>query len=336
MLKVLNIVRRLSSSTNKNIGIIGVPFSDGQKKQGVGHGPKYLREGGLIKDMQSISESLNIKDYGDIEYKIETDSTWHRTVENMDKLDQVSFCCKALSQKVQEILKDGRTCISLGGDHSIAIGSIDGHVKHSGEISLIWVDAHMDLNTNATSPSGNIHGMPLALLLKELEDYWPYIGPNMDWQKPMVSVKNVALVGLRSVDEYERAFTEKLGIKVFGMREVEISGIKEVMSQALNHVDPYQERSLHISFDIDSLDPNEAPSTGTAVRGGLTLREGIYIMEEAYNTGRLTNVDLVEVNPSIGTDRDVKKTIESANMILCAAAGNNRAGNYSPTDKNTV
>ncbi len=132
------------------------------------------------------------------------------------------------------------------------------------------------------------------------------------------------------MDDFERAFIEKLGIKVFGMREIEILGIKEVMNLALNYVDPYKERSLHVSYDIDSLDPNEAPSTGTPIRGGLTLREGIYIMEEAYNTGRLTNVDLVEVNPSIGTERDVKKTVETANMLLCAAAGNNRCGNYTP------
>ncbi len=118
----MNNVRRLSSTTNKHIGIIGVPFSGGQRKQGVGNGPKALRKGGLIKDLQAISPTFNIKDYGDIDYKIEADSAWNRSVDNMNKLEHVSFCCKALSEKVQQILKDGRTCISLGGDHSIAIG----------------------------------------------------------------------------------------------------------------------------------------------------------------------------------------------------------------------
>lgn len=256
MLKLLfNQVRLCSTVVSKNIGVIGVPFSGGQGKVGVNDGPKFLRAAGLIDDLKSISHSLNIKDYGDIKYHIPSEN-WVRSVENMSKLEHVAACNQELSKTVQNILKDGRVCFTLGGDHSIAIGSIDGSIKHHKEISLIWVDAHTDMNTNATSGSGNIHGMPLALLIKEFENYWPYI-PYMDWQKPTLSIKNIAIIGARSVDFYEKKFIQKHGIKVFGMREIELLGIKEVMNMAMNFIDPFNNRPLHLSFDIDGLDPFE-------------------------------------------------------------------------------
>lgn len=259
MLKLLNNVRTFSSVASKPIGIIGVPFSGGQKKEGVRNGPKSMREGGLITDLKEISQTLDVKDYGNIEYKV-PDGSWSRTVENMSKLEHVAACNLELSKAVQSILKDGRVCFTLGGDHSIAIGepneniefkksdfitlllgSIDGNLKHNKDISVIWVDAHTDMNTNSTSGSGNMHGMPLALLIKEFEDYWPYI-PHMDWQKPMLSLKNIAIIGARSVDYYEKKFIQKHGIKVFGMREIELLGIKEVTNMALNFIDPFNNR----------------------------------------------------------------------------------------------
>ncbi|KAL9707684.1 hypothetical protein quinque_011202 [Culex quinquefasciatus] len=289
----------------EKIGIVGVPFEKGQRKKGVGLGPKAIREAGLIDSIQEISNKLDIRDYGDIRY--EALNLQGRLAANMKKLEHVASC-----------------------DHAIAIGSIDGHLKHCSDVAVIWVDAHADLNTNSTSPSGNIHGMPVALLAKELADYWPYI-PGMDWQEPIISIKNMVYIGLRSVDPYERLIIEKFGIHAFGMREVEQYGIHEVMRMALERVDPEGKKSLHVSYDIDSLDVLEAPSTGTSVRGGLTLREGIYIMEEAYNTGRLAAVDLVEVNPSIGTPDDVRKTLDAAIHLLVAACGHNRRGNFADT-----
>ena len=140
-------------------------------------------------------------------------------------------------------------------------------------------------------------------------------------------------IGLRSVDPYERVIIEKFGINAFGMREIEQYGIKEVMRMALESVDPKKEKGIHISYDIDSLDVLEAPSTGTPVRGGMTLREGIYIMEEAYNTGRLQAVDLVEVNPSLGTQEDAKRTVDAAVQLLVAACGHSRQGNVFDVDK---
>ncbi|XP_053692591.1 arginase, hepatic [Sabethes cyaneus] len=312
----------------EKIGIIGVPFEKGQRKQGVGLGPKAIREAGLIDAIQEISYRLNIRDYGDINY--EALNLSGRLTVNMKMLEHVASCTKHLSERVTQVLKDDRLCLTLGGDHAIAIGSIDGHLKHCSDVGVIWVDAHADLNTNSTSPSGNIHGMPVALLARELADYWPYI-PGMDWQEPIISIKNLVYIGLRSVDPYERAIIDKFNIHAFGMREVEKYGIREVMRMALERIDPEGKKSLHVSYDIDSLDVLEAPSTGTSVRGGLTLREGIYIMEEAYNTGRLAAVDLVEVNPAIGTEVDVKKTLEAAIHLLVAACGHSRSGNKPDT-----
>ncbi|KZC05045.1 Arginase, hepatic, partial [Dufourea novaeangliae] len=193
------------------------------------------------------------------------------------------------------------------------------------DVGVIWVDAHADLNTNKTSESGNVHGMPVALLTSELADYWPHL-PGMDWQQPMLSIRNVAYIGLRSVDRYERLVIEKFGIIAFGMEDVERYGIHDVVNMAIEKVDPNDSKSLHVSFDIDSLDPLEAPSTGTPVRGGLSLREAVHLMEELYRTHRLNAVDLVEVNPLIGSPRDVNLTIEAAIHIIQAGFGYTRRG----------
>ncbi|KOC70566.1 Arginase-2, mitochondrial, partial [Habropoda laboriosa] len=193
------------------------------------------------------------------------------------------------------------------------------------DVGVIWVDAHADLNTNKTSESGNVHGMPVALLTTELADYWPHL-PGMDWQQPMLSIRNVAYIGLRSVDRYERLVIEKFGITAFGMEDVERYGILDVVYMALNKIDPNESKSLHVSFDIDSLDPLEAPCTGTAVRGGLSLREAVHLMEVLYRTNRLNAVDLVEVNPCIGNQRDVQLTVEAAVHIIQAGFGYTRRG----------
>lgn len=143
---------------------------------------------------------------------------------------------------------------------------MDGHIQAKSEnICLLWIDAHADLNTNKTSKTGNIHGMPVALLARELSDYWPYL-PGMDWQKPVMSIRNIAYIGLRSVDLYERLVIDNLGINAYGMEDVERYGIDTVVAMALDRIDPDRNKPIHISFDIDSLDSLEAPSTGTSGR----------------------------------------------------------------------
>ncbi|XP_044268796.1 arginase-1 [Tribolium madens] len=313
---------QLSKNFSTKIGIVGVPFEEGQGKIGVANGPEAIRKANLIENIKSIHQEIDIHDYGDVSYT----SLENVEVPNMKKYSDVAACNFQVSRSVEKILNDGRICLTLGGDHSIGIGTVDGHIKAKNEkVCILWVDAHADLNTNKTSVSGNIHGMPLAILVKELADYWPYL-PGMDWQKPILPIRNVAYIGLRSVDSYERLIIEQFGITAYGMEDVENYGIHNIVNMALDRIDPHRMLSIHLSFDIDSLDSLEAPSTGTSVRGGLTLREGIHLVEQIYKTSRLGAMDLVEVNPSIGSPKDVQKTVEAAVHLLMAACGYTRRG----------
>ncbi|XP_077286666.1 arginase [Arctopsyche grandis] len=305
---------------SRKIGIVGVPFEKGQKKVGVSLAPKRIRDSGLISQLMDI-EGIDIKDYGDVEAQ----QVPQGHVENMLELAHVSACTKELSKMVTTVLNDGRMCVTIGGDHSIGIGTVDGHYNNDENVVVLWVDAHADLNTNKTSESGSVHGMPVALLVKELSDYWPYL-PTMDWQIPKFSIRNLAYIGLRSVDKYERLTIDKYGIPAYTMEDIQRFGIDNVIKMVLQYLDPKGVKPIHVSFDIDSLDALEAPSTGTCVRGGLTLREGIYLMEQIYSTGRLKAIDLVEVNPLIGTEKDVNHTIDAAIAILKASLGYSRRG----------
>ncbi|XP_046383479.1 arginase-1 [Ischnura elegans] len=311
---------RKVATDSRRLGIVGVPFEKGQPKPGVQDGPDHIRGIGIIKDLEDIG--LEVTDYGNINYE----NTKTACIKNMKNLGDVAACTKVLSGKVQHIIRGGETCLILGGDHSIAIGSIDGHVtslESDDDIAVLWVDAHPDLNTNASSCTGNIHGMALAMLCKELTDVWPYL-PGMDWRKPRVSMKNIAYVGLRSVDSYERELIKKYGITAFGMHDIEKYGIFEVAERALEAINPHSNRSLHVSFDIDSIDSLEAPSTGTPVRGGLTLREGISLLEIVHNTNTLKALDFVEVNPCLGSTEDSTRTLEATKHLIKAAFGYSR------------
>lgn len=177
----------------------------------------------------------------------------------------VAECNRKLAEQVSNIIKDGRICLTLGGDHSIGLGTVSGHARtcENGDIAVLWVDAHADINTNKSSPSGNVHGMPMGLIAKEFSTEWPDL-PFMEWHKPIFSVQNLAYIGLRSVDPYERHIIDKFNITAFDMKDVQLYGIHNVIRMALHKIDPGANRSLHVSFDIDSLDPLEAPSTGTA------------------------------------------------------------------------
>lgn len=317
--KVRSKIIKVGQRNFGKVGIIGVPFEKGQSKAGVAKGPEAIRNAGLVAELRAVG--LDVHDYGNISYTPEEIPN----VDNMSHLGEVAACTNRVSQLVQQALKDQRRVVTLGGDHSVGIGTIDGHVKVHDDVAVLWVDAHADLNTNKTSESGNVHGMPVALLTSELSDYWPHL-PGMDWQKPMLSIRNFAYIGLRSVDRYERLVIEKFGITAFGMEDVETYGIHDIVHMALNKIDPDHVKSLHVSFDIDSLDPLEAPSTGTPVRGGLSLREGIHLMEEMYRTRRLNAVDLVEVNPEIGDEHKVKLTVDAAIQVIQAGVGYSRRG----------
>lgn len=268
----------------------------------------------------------------DLEYNIHFDDKVHSYDElmpesdpphrNMLKPRAVSAVTEALSKQVYDHAKEGRFVLTLGGDHSIAIGTISGTAKAirerlGREMAVIWVDAHADINTPETSDSGNIHGMPVAFLTGLASDK-----PDapFGWLKDehRVSVKKLVYIGLRDVDRGEKKILRENGIKAFSMHDIDRHGIGKVMDMALGWIG--SDTPIHLSFDIDALDPRFAPSTGTAVRGGLTLREGDFIAECVHETGSLVALDLVEVNPSL-EEAGAAETVRSGVSIVRCALG---------------
>jgi len=225
----------------------------------------------------------------------------------------------AVYERVYSAAADGKFVLTIGGDHSIASGSITAILQRRPEAAVVWVDAHGDCNTPDSSPSGNYHGMPLAHLM----GWFGKRVAGFEWcddhlaKQGALPEDRVALIALRDVDPEERELLRKSGVHVFTMTDVDRLGIGAVMEMALERVDPKKRRPLHLSFDIDSCDPNIAPGTGTKARGGLSYREAHYICERLAMTRRLGSMDLVEVNPALdepckegmhGDDPDIKGT----------------------------
>ncbi|XP_052269200.1 arginase-1-like [Dreissena polymorpha] len=303
------------------LGIVGVPVSKGQRRDGTEKGPQVLRDGGLIEKLTRFG--WNVTDYGDVNYDYVDDDLPYDHVRNprhiasgsLNTADQVERCLRA----------EGR-CIALGGDHSMAIGTVMGHARVHPDMAVLWIDAHADINTPLTSESGNIHGMPLSFLAHELDNYISYL-PGWEEVKPCISVDQVAWIGLRDVDPLERAIVEKFNMNSFSMQEVDQLGIRRVLDMALEAVDPTGTKPIHVSFDVDSMDPLYTPSTGTPVSGGLSLRELCYIAEIVAQTGRLAVIDIAEVNPTLGDKNDVDLTVKTTIDVISHFYGQRRQGN---------
>ncbi len=270
--------------------VVGVPLDLGASKQGASGGPAAIRRANLIHLLENIG--LEVEDAGDIAIP----KTAARSSPKLRNGAAILKVCKDLAQRVYDTAKGGRIPITLGGDHSIAVGSITGVSKAYREqdrkIGLIWVDAHADINTPDSSPSGNVHGMPVAHILgmgnrefARLGGFWPKVEP-----------RNVCLVGTRDVDKAEAVNLRKSGIRVFSMQEVDRFGMGTCIEQAIDTASDGT-AGFHLSFDIDVVDPGSAPGTGTTKRGGITYREAHLLMELAADSERLLGLDLVEVNP---------------------------------------
>lgn len=280
--------------------------------------------------MALIESGLTSQLKDDLEYEVHYDNQVHHYEDLMPKEDPeyrgmkrpraVCAVTKQLSNQVYEHAKQGRFVLTLGGDHSIAIGTISGTAKAirerlGKEIAVIWVDAHADINTPETSYSGHIHGMPLAFLTGLANDQ---PGRPFGWleDNQRISVKKLVYIGLRDVDRAEKKILRELGIKAFSMHDVDRHGIGKVMDMALGWIG--SDTPIHLSFDIDALDPMWAPSTGTAVRGGLTLREGDFIAECVHETGSLIALDLVEVNPRLEEQGAAETVRAGVSIVRCA------------------
>lgn len=310
-----------SQSRAQSIAVVGAPFSKGQKRRGVEHGPKAIRDAGLIERLSNLDYPVH--DFGDLNFQhLEKDEPFMhvpfpRTVGRANQL---------LSTAMSRAVEAGHTTVMLGGDHSLAIGSVAGHAQQCPDLCLIWVDAHADVNTPMTSPSGNLHGQSVAFMLKELSDKMPAL-PGFSWMKPFLASRDLVYIGLRDVDPGEHVILKSLGIQYFTMRDIDRIGIQRVMEVTFDHLLSRKQRPIHLSFDIDAFDPALAPATGTPVNGGLTYREGIYITEEIHNTGLLSAMDLVEVNPVLGaTAEQVEITAGLAVDVIASSLGQSRDG----------
>uniref|UniRef100_T1IIL6 Arginase n=1 Tax=Strigamia maritima TaxID=126957 RepID=T1IIL6_STRMM len=295
-----------TSITGPRLGVLGVKLSKGQSKSGVDNGPEVIRSTNFIKTLEKDIGNVKrytVTDYGNIQAHYPEKDLIVKKIRNPHAIGDT---CKQVSLKVQDILQNGDPVFTLGGDHSVAIGTIHGHAQVQPDMCLIWVDAHADINTATTTNSGSMHGMVNSFHLHELEPFKVDL-PGFDWIKPSLRAKDIVYIGLRDVEPLERLILEKYGIRVFAMHDVDRLGILEVTKRALDVVNPRLARPIHVSFDIDAYDSTVAPSTGTS--------------------GLLTGLDLVEVNTAIGSPLDQQKTLFAANQTLLAFCGNNRAGN---------
>ncbi|KAG9464804.1 arginase-2, mitochondrial [Eleutherodactylus coqui] len=303
-----------------SVAVIGAPFSKGQKRHGVEHGPAAIRSAGLIDRLSSIG--CNVYDAGDLNFVHVPDDELYKNTIKYPRT--VGLACQRLAKEVNRVIGAGHICVTLGGDHSLALGSISGHAQHYPDLCVIWVDAHADINTPLTTSSGNLHGQPVSFLLKELQDKMPLI-PGFSWAKPCISASDIVYIGLRDLDPAEQFILKTYNITYYSMRQIDGIGIQKVMERTFDQLLGRRQRVLHLSFDIDAFDPTLAPATGTPVIGGLTYREGIYIAEEIQNTGMLSALDLVEVNPILGaTSDEVKATTSLAVDIVASCLGQTR------------
>jgi arginase len=292
----------------ETVSIIGFPMDLGAGRRGVDMGPSALRIAGLQKKLERLG--YKVKDHGDIKIEIME----RQKVQNpkLKYLNEILKTSKTLAAKVETVLNEKEFPLCIGGDHSMALGTIAGIASHCKRIKLnlgvIWVDAHTDMNTEETSPSGNIHGMPLAASLgmgnrKLVELYG--ISPKL---KP----ENCMLIGIRSIDEAEKLNIKKLKIPVSTMADIDKTGVYRIIVKALKHFRNNVDH-IHVSFDVDSVDPTVAPGVGTPVPGGLSYREAHLIMETIAECGCMSSLEITEVNPII--DHKNKTAVFTADLI---------------------
>ena len=274
------------------VHVLGVPMDLGSGRRGVDMGPSAIRIAGVEARLRELGHQ--VVDEGDI------------AIKNMEELKvgdvrarylgEIARAATVAARKIDRILTKGHFPLVLGGDHSIAVGTVSGIAavcrRQGKKLGLLWVDAHGDINTPESSPSGNIHGMPVASLLGQGPAELTGIGG----KGPKVDPANIALVGIRSLDEGEKRRLKATGVQVHTMSDIDRHGIHRVMKKALARVTDGTDY-VHVSFDLDAVDPTVAPGVGTPVKGGLDYREAHLIMELLHDSGVMTSLEMVEVNP---------------------------------------
>lgn len=280
------------------ITVIGVPMDLGADRRGVDMGPSAIRYANLKNKLQNIG--YEVEDIGNL--FVPTPESYHVGDANLKYLREIVSVNEELAKTVAGVVERGRFPLVLGGDHSIAIGTIAGVVRHQKKTGVIWFDAHGDLNTAETSPSGNIHGMPLAASIGF--GHPDLTGCGGEGRK--ISPENVVIIGARSLDEGEKTIIREHGITVFTMHEIDRMGMAKVVEEALKIVTDGTD-GVHLSLDLDSIDPNEAPGVGTPVAGGVTYRESHLALEIIAQADVLTSAEFVEVNPILDVENKTAK-----------------------------
>jgi arginase len=283
-----------SSVTPKQIRVIGVPLDLGQSRRGVDMGPSAVRVAGLEARLEAIGHV--VEDGGNVAVAIPEQKK--EGAAHAKYLKEITATCTKSAELVFKTLEAGKIPLVLGGDHSVAAGTVAGvaefYRRQNQKIGLIWIDAHSDMNTPDSSPSGNVHGMPLAAIMG--------LGPaelgNIFNFSPKVHPENCVLVGIRDVDAIEKENIRKAGVEVFTMRDIDERGMRSVMEEALRMAGRGT-AGYHVSLDMDWIDPEDAPGVGTPVWGGATYREAHLAMEIIADHGRLLSLEIVEVNPVI-------------------------------------
>jgi arginase len=283
-----------SSVTPRQIRVIGVPLDLGQSRRGVDMGPSAVRVAGLEARLEAIGHV--VEDGGNVAVAIPEQKK--EGAAHAKYLREITATCTKSAELVLKTLEAGKVPVVLGGDHSVAAGTVAGvaefYRRQNQKIGLIWIDAHSDMNTPETSPSGNVHGMPLAALMG--------LGPaelgNIFNFSPKVRPENCVLVGIRDVDAHEKENIRRAGVEVFTMRDIDERGMRAVMEEALRMAGRGT-AGYHVSLDMDWIDPEDAPGVGTPVWGGATYREAHLAMEIIADHGRLLSFEIVEVNPVI-------------------------------------
>ncbi|TXK59833.1 arginase [Alkalisalibacterium limincola] len=280
------------SPRNTSISLIGVPTDIGAGHRGASMGPEALRVAGLGEALSG--RGLDVVDRGNVSGPA---NPWLPPTEGYRHLEEVVAWNRATMDAVAAELEHGRLPIVLGGDHCLAVGSIVAVAAHCRKVGkklrIIWLDAHADFNTSDLTPSGNVHGMPVACLC----GHGPEPMVNLGGSSPAITPDMVRQVGIRSVDEGERRLVHEAGLDIYDMRYIDEHGMRRAMEEVLKDVD--EDTHIHVSFDVDFLDPSFAPGVGTTVQGGPTYREAQLVMEMIADTGLMGSLDIVELNPAL-------------------------------------
>jgi arginase len=290
---------RVIHSRTARVDIIGVPMDLGASRRGVDMGPSAIRYAKLHERLHELGIP-EVLDHGNLPVPIrEAVAVNSASAKYLDVIQSVNT---ELARLVEESVHSGGLPIVLGGDHSIAMGTLSGLTRaRSAPPGLVWIDAHSDINNPQSSPTGNVHGMPLWFALEN------------GFARPQTTVQ----IGLRDVDEVEKRLLRESGVRAFSMTDVDKLGMTAVMQQALEAVGAGG-RPIHVSFDMDAIDPSEAPGTGTPVKGGLSFREAHLAMEMLYESGQVQSIEMVEINPILDTRN---QTAALAVGLICSALG---------------